>query len=63
MTIIKNGCDKYFGVADLGIEIKDGLVYLYEDGNIRLSGIELAVLEIALQKEKERYIEKGYEIS
>lgn len=62
MTDVKNGCDKYFGIANLGIEIKDGLVYLYEDGNMKIGGIELAVLEIALQKEKTKYIEKVYEI-
>lgn len=61
MTQVKNGCEHY-GMADLGIEIKDGLVYLYADEHMQIGGIELAVLEVALQKEKAKYIEKGYEI-
>lgn len=61
MIEVKNGCEHY-GMANLGIEIKDGIVNIYADGDLRIGGIELAVLEIALQKEKANYVEKCYEI-
>lgn len=61
MVEIKNGCE-YYGMADLGIEIKGGIVNIYVDGELRIGGIELAVLEVALQKEKERYVGNDYNI-
>lgn len=61
MIEIKNGCE-YYGISNLGIEINGGIVNIYADEKLIIGGIDLAVLEVALQKEKENYIKKCYEI-